>query len=320
MPDALPPETRTPRPDAHSTPAWSAEDLRDNPHERADKAKRVRDMFAAIAGKYDLNNRLHSFGQDQRWRRVAVQAAQLNPEDRVLDVACGTGDLTLAMEAGLFTGDDAMGGWPPAKNQVVGVDFTFEMLPLAQQKLRRVSLPSLREGPGEGARNDCEQQPDKVQVPRAEHPLRPAAPATSPGEGGSAYVNADAMALPFADASFDVVSIAFGLRNVADVDVTMAEFVRVLRPGGRVVVLEFSKPKNRLVRWGNWLYCEKIMPWTATWLARDRSGAYHYLPTSVASFMDADGVAGLMQRHGLTVYGQRKLNLGTVAVVAGRKG
>src|SRR5688572_26008544 len=79
--------------------AWTATELQSNPHEAADKADRVRRMFAAIAGRYDLNNRLHSFGRDQAWRRKAVALCEIQPSDDVLDVACGTGDLTTAFAA-----------------------------------------------------------------------------------------------------------------------------------------------------------------------------------------------------------------------------
>ena len=83
--------------DDNATPAWTSEDLRDDPHRAPDKAGRVRRMFDAIAGRYDLNNRVHSFGRDQSWRRKAVRMADVGPSDHVLDVACGTGDLTFAL-------------------------------------------------------------------------------------------------------------------------------------------------------------------------------------------------------------------------------
>ncbi|HEX8324016.1 MAG TPA: class I SAM-dependent methyltransferase, partial [Tepidisphaeraceae bacterium] len=115
------------------SPAWSS-DLLTDPHAVADKRSRVRSMFAAIAPSYDLNNRLHSFGRDQAWRRAAVKMAEVKANDVIVDVACGTGDLTLAMTHGLWP---APGDWPPAAGQVVGIDFTYEMLPLARAKARR---------------------------------------------------------------------------------------------------------------------------------------------------------------------------------------
>src|SRR5262245_39235499 len=118
--------------------AWNDELLR-NPHAATDKRTRVQKMFAAIAPSYDINNRLHSLWQDQRWRKKAVKLAELGGEDSVVDVACGTGDLTIEMAHGLWP---KLGDWPPARGQIIGVDFTFEMLPLARQKAR-----AIHEGP-----------------------------------------------------------------------------------------------------------------------------------------------------------------------------
>lgn len=98
------------------------------------------------------------------------------------------------------------------------------------------------------------------------------------------YQQADAQQLPFEDQSFDVVSIAFGIRNVQDSAKAMNEFFRVLKPGGRLMILEFGQPGFPPMRWFNTFYCGTIMPRTATWIARDRSGAYKYLPRSVQSF------------------------------------
>ena len=212
-------------------PVWTPDALRHDPHADAEKARKVQAMFAAIARSYDLNNRLHSFFQDQRWRRAAVRAAGVEAGTRVLDVACGTGDLSEAFaDAGAA--------------EVTGVDFTPQMLDVARHK---------------GA------------SPRGRHPVT--------------YRQGDAMRLEFPDASFDVVSIAFGIRNVADPARALREFHRVLRPGGRLIVLEFADPANPLVRWGSDLYTKRIMPWTASLVARDRSGAYHYLPRSVSTFL-----------------------------------
>jgi len=246
--------------------AWSASDLADDPHGREDKAQRVQRMFAAIAGSYDLNNRVHSFGLDRGWRSVAVSMAGPKPSDRVLDVACGTGDLSEAFaRAGVA--------------QVVGVDFTAAMLDIARTKATRVA--------------------DRV--------------------GSIEYREGDAMALDLPDASFDVVSIAFGIRNVSEPTRALAEFHRVLKPRGRLVVLEFTRPSSRILALGHAIYTRCVMPFTATLLARDRSGAYCYLPRSVETFPDHHGLAELIRQTGLIVAEQRVLSMGTCAVTLATK-
>ena len=112
-------------------PVWTPDSLRNDPHADAEKARKVRDMFAAIARSYDLNNRLHSFFQDQRWRRAAVAAAGIDGRTQVLDVACGTGDLS---EAFADSGAAA----------VTGVDFTPQMLDVARHKADATRAGRLR--------------------------------------------------------------------------------------------------------------------------------------------------------------------------------
>lgn len=238
-------------------PAWTSNELGD-PHANADKPDKVRRMFASIARSYDLNNRLHSFGRDQAWRRAAVSMADVQAGDRVLDVACGTGDLTQA-----FARTEA--------SSVVGLDFTPEMLEIARHKQASLA-PALRE------RID--------------------------------YQQGDAMDLSFEDASFDVISIAFGIRNVADPAIAAAEFFRVLRPGGRLVVLEFDRPRFAPARWACDLYTTRIMPLTATLISRDSSGAYRYLPRSVDTFHDAGALAAMLRTTGFDPVSARRLTFG----------
>ncbi len=244
-------------------PLWTATNLH-SPHTVADKAARVRAMFTAIAPSYDLNNRVHSLGLDQAWRRAAVREAGLTAGDVVLDVACGTGDLSMAFaHAGA--------------QRVIGVDFTPGMLELAQQK----------------AQTD-----------------RGAAPG---------YLAGDAMRLPLADASADVVTIAFGIRNVADQAAAVAEFYRVLRPGGRLVILEFGMPSNRLCRALYNLYFTQVLPRTASLVARDRTGAYRYLPKSVQAFINREQMVGMMEESGFAEVRARALTFGVAVLYRGVK-
>src|SRR5947209_1277695 len=120
-------------------PVWDQALLRD-PHAVADKRGRVRKMFAAIAPSYDLNNRLHSLWMDQHWRNKAVRLAMVKPGDVILDVACGTGDLTLKFAQRLWRQSIAE-SYTPRRGQVIGLDFTPEMLPIAREKSARARVP-----------------------------------------------------------------------------------------------------------------------------------------------------------------------------------
>ncbi|VAX36993.1 hypothetical protein MNBD_PLANCTO03-948 [hydrothermal vent metagenome] len=227
-------------------------------------------MFAAIARSYDLNNRVHSLWRDQAWRREAVRAAAVQPGEKVLDCACGTGDLTLA-----FAKTEA--------ESVLGLDFTAEMLDLARAKTARLV----------------------EREPALSHRVR--------------YLQGDAQELPFEDGEFGVVSIAFGIRNVQHPERAIREFFRVLKPGGRLVILEFDRPRFAPVRWCNDFYCGWVMPRTATLLSRDRSGAYKYLPRSVGSFMDSRALGELMAQVGFAAIERRVLTLGVCVRSLGHK-
>ncbi|MHC4107433.1 MAG: ubiquinone/menaquinone biosynthesis methyltransferase [Planctomycetota bacterium] len=242
---------------------WTANDLTRDPHAAADKAERVQRMFASIASRYDLNNRVHSLGRDQAWRRAAVRLCRVQPSDEVLDAACGTGDLAEAFAAG-------------GAAAVTGVDFAAPMLAIAREKAAR--------------RRHRHADASTVAVPR--------------------YVLSDINELPFEAGSFDIVSIAFGIRNVAEPRRTLAEFRRLLRPGGRLVILEFSEPGNAVLRWLNRMYTWKVMPLTATLLSGDRSGAYRYLPRSVMTFLDREQLASLIVEVGFASVSRHPMTFG----------
>lgn len=229
-------------------PAWETPEL-DSVHQNSQKHDKVRAMFSAIARSYDLNNRVHSLWQDEMWRRRAVRLARVRPGERVLDVACGTGDLTQAFAK------------RSRASEVVGVDFTPAMLDIAAQKQTKLH---------QGVRSRIE------------------------------YHQGDAQNLAYAEDSFDVLSIAFGIRNVQDPQKALGEFARVLRPGGRLVVLEFGVPSLAPMRWFNDFYCGTIMPRTATWISGDRSGAYKYLPKSVATFFTREQMESALSGAGFS--------------------
>jgi demethylmenaquinone methyltransferase/2-methoxy-6-polyprenyl-1,4-benzoquinol methylase len=274
--------TETPPPET----VWDDRSLA-NPHAAADKRQRVQRMFAAIAPSYDLNNRLHSLWMDQAWRRRAVKLATLTPTDSVVDVACGTGDLTLKFAKSLRRLNHGQIG----RSRVLGLDFTFEMLPLAREKAWK-KLPIVHE-PG---------------------PLRPML-SPNPTE----WLNGDAQSLPLPDASADVVSIAFGIRNVADPAAAIREFHRVLRPGGRLIVLEFSLPTSPLLRGLYNFYFRKILPRTATWISRDKTGAYKYLPESVNTFITRERMSEMMRAAGFAQVEQFPMTFGVCVCYRGVK-
>ena len=207
----------------------------------------IRDNFDAIAPRYDLTNRVISFGVDLGWRRTAVrQLAGLPPAGTVLDLACGTCDMAREI---LRQGRAA---------RVVGVDLSRTMLALARGKI----------GKGEA----------------------------SPGRRVT-LVNAPAEALPFRDASFDGVTIAFGIRNVPDFRAGLREMRRVLKAGGRACILEFSTPPSRALWRIYRFYFYRVLPLVGG-LLTGREAAYRYLTDSVSRFPDAPAFKAAMEEAG----------------------
>ncbi len=206
-------------------------------------------MFAGIAGRYDLVNRILSGGIDTRWRRRVVARAGGNLAGRLaIDVACGTGDLAAVLRR--------------AGARTLGVDFTHEMLALA---------------------------PPKVE----------------PGM----WVQGDALALPVRSSVADVVTIAFGLRNVADRRACFREFRRVLRPGGRAIILEFGMPDRDLFGRAYRGYLTHVLPRVGGALTGDRQ-AYTYLDGTVQAWPERDQLQREMEEDGFVDCGHERLMRG----------
>lgn len=285
--------------------AWN-DNLLQNPHEVADKRTRVQKMFAAIAPSYDINNRLHSLWQDQRWRRKAVRLAELHPLDDVVDVACGTGDLSLAFAVGLERAREWETPREDLRGDVVGIDFTFEMLPIAREKSQRF----MHNGTSRRLVDEVMLASHRIAgTDRLYDPLTL--------QSYVNWINADAQSLPLADQSADVVSIAFGIRNVQDPAKAIREFRRVLRPKGRVLILEFSLPTNPVLRGLYNFYFRKVLPRTATLISGDKTGAYKYLPESVNTFIGRDQMMQMMRDAGFERVEQFPMTFGVCVCYRG---
>ncbi len=251
-------------------------------------SRRVREMFATIAVRYDLLNHLLSGNVDKRWRRLVAKTlyARLPSNDlRILDVACGTGDLSLTLfEFGkTLASVESLGAQPDASVdpaysntvQVVGLDFCRPMLEIAVAKSgkRGITIP---------------------------------------------FIEGDALGLPFSDRSFDAATIAFGLRNLSGVETGFKELLRVLKPGGLVAVLEFSKPKTPVLRSLFRVYFQKLLPFFGGLISGSRS-AYEYLPESVSRFPDQVGLASMMKEAGFENVTFRNLTGGIAALHVGMR-
>lgn len=223
----------------------------------------VRGMFGGIARHYDLLNHLLSFNLDRRWRARTVQRVAdvlARPEARILDLCCGTGDLTLALEK--------KHGGP-----ILGCDFCH---------------PMLVEARGKAEAQHC----------------------------GSALFEADALALPVADGALDLVTIAFGFRNLANYDKGLAELLRVLKPGGVAAILEFSQPTNPVFAAAYGFFSDTLLPLAGGLISGSRE-AYSYLPASIRRFPAAEELAQQMTRAGFARAEFQRMTFGAVALHLG---
>jgi demethylmenaquinone methyltransferase / 2-methoxy-6-polyprenyl-1,4-benzoquinol methylase len=210
-----------------------------------DASRRIREMFTRIAPRYDLLNHLLSAQMDRRWRARA--ARELSPilarsDALVLDLCCGTGDLSFALAAN-------------AKARIIGADFSHTMLLRANEKSAAHS--------------------------------RDASPSPIP------FFEADALRLPFADSSFDLVTSAFGFRNLANYETGLREIARVLKPGGAIAILELTEPAPGIIGSLYRFYCQNLLPKIGGLISGD-SAAYAYLPKSVRRFFRPDEFSNLL--------------------------
>jgi demethylmenaquinone methyltransferase/2-methoxy-6-polyprenyl-1,4-benzoquinol methylase len=224
-------------------------------------------MFDAIAPRYDLLNHLLSAGMDRRWRDRAIEALDLPPGSRIVDLCTGTGDLAIAATRLV------------APVSVVGIDFSAEMLRRAFSKLRDQSLT-----------------------------------------GTIKLVRADATRIPLPDGSCDAATIGFGIRNVAEPARALAELARVLRPGGRLAILEFGEPRIPGIRTLYSWYFRYLLPRVGRVVSKHGS-AYSYLPASVGHFPPPAEFSRMLAASGFSQVQTVPLTFGIVYLyVAGRLG
>ena len=231
--------------------------------EEDEKSSRVRSVFDSVAANYDIMNDLMSMGLHRAWKAYTVLVADLSLGMRVLDIAAGTGDLSLAFAKKVGS-----------QGLVVQSDINWTMLRTGRDRLinEGLLLPTLV----------C-----------------------------------DAQALPFANDSFDRVSVAFGLRNMTDKDAALKEMCRVLKPGGKLLVLEFSKVAAPLQKAYDW-YSFNLLPKIGKWVAKDED-SYRYLAESIRMHPDQETLKGMIQDAGLGHVDVHNLSVGVVALHVGIK-
>ena len=228
------------------------------------KKEKVQQMFDNIAPTYDKLNHIMSLNVDKLWRRHALKEIVDGTPQRILDVACGTGDSTISIARAAAEG-----------TKVTGADISEGMMALVMEKAEKA---------GVGDRID-------LQV-------------------------ADGEALPYEDGTFDRVTCAFGIRNFEHKERGLAEFRRVLRPGGKAVILELSVPQNKVIRWFYDLYFLHILPWVGGAISGDRA-AYQYLPASVHHFPAPKDFCALMESAGFRSVRCRTFTLGLCRMFVG---
>ena len=233
--------------------------------DEASAATAVREMFSSIAPRYDLLNHVLSMNVDRMWwnRTARTFAPALSrPNVRVLDLCCGTGDMTFALHKRM---KDASG-------KLVGADFSHAMLVLATEKTRS-------------------------------RPIR--------------WVEADALKLPFGSSRFDLVTAAFGFRNLANYDYGLAEIYRVLADEGEVGILDFGEPKG-LIGSVYRLYFRRVLPAIGTLISGVR-GPYAYLPKSVQRFPSPEEMLDRMRAAGFREVSWNPYTFGIAGLYRGRR-
>lgn len=225
-------------------------------------------LFNSIASDYDRLNHLLSMGIDRIWRRRALrQIVEAGRPQRILDLACGTGDFSIAIAERAH-----------AETQIMGMDIAEEMLRQMERKLRKAGL---------------------------QHKIR--------------MLQGNAECLPFESNGMDVVSIAFGIRNFGNREAALKEIGRVLKPGGKLVILELSLPENVFLRKCYQLYFMHLLPLIGGAVSGNAS-AYRYLPTSVSNFPNRKAWMQIMENCGFVKVKHKAFSMGICRMYVGTAG
>ena len=206
----------------------------------------VRDIFSTITGSYDFLNHFLSLGRDIAWRKFAAKKMVFPRSGKFLDIACGTGDLSIIACAA------------HQDMSVTGADFVHPMVRLANAKVRKKRL-----------------------------------------SGRIKFIQANALNLPFADNTFNVTAMAFGIRNIPQKDRAIKEMLRVTVPGGQIMILEMTFIQNRLFKAAYYLYLNFMLPLLAKLFSKN-AAAYHYLADSIMNFPKPEAFAAFMEKTGVT--------------------
>lgn len=228
------------------------------------KKEVVKDIFNDIAPKYDLLNHLLSMNIDKGWRRKAMRYIGENEKGHLLDVACGTGDFSIAaLRAGV--------------RKVTGIDISENMVEVGRKKIAEAGLSSVID-------------------------LR----------------TGDSEKMEFTEGVFDVVTVAFGVRNFEHLELGLKEMQRVLKPGGKAIILEFSMPEHFPMKQMYKFYFRSILPSIGGWISGNKA-AYSYLPESVMKFPQGHAFLDIMTACGFTEVMRQKLSFGIASLYIGKK-
>lgn len=248
------------------------------------KKNYVRDMFNNISGSYDKLNHIMSLDMDKGWRKKAIKRiVDVDKPLNILDLACGTGDFSIAIAKFITS--------------TRGCSYCSCCSSNRKPTSSRITGVDFSEGMLDIMKSKVE------------------------AEGLSDVIvvrQGDGEALDFADNTFDRVSIAFGIRNFEDKEKGLKEILRVLKPGGRLVLLELSLPENSLFRWIFNLYFNNILPYIGGVISGNKN-AYHYLPQSVSAFPKRSEFMKLMSDCGFKSVAHRAFTFGVCRMYIGEK-